>query len=240
MRLSEGPRRASGLAARTSLCGLLALSVALVSHSCWNWPCFVGSSVSRGAGTHGHVRGVKRRSISGPGEFLPLDALEPAVTAFIDALAPFTQVYKESTPEFLLRWGHAFGGFLLFAVYGGYGAFLGWQVRTGGGDKVFPWSYDQPARARHKEIMSTLLFVAFFEVGDGLIALSAFGDQRALRSAHSSTAVLVVILMVSLAAISTTMGQSKLGRAAHTYLGAAALLVWAVHLYYGLALGWSI
>jgi len=100
-------------------------------------------------------------------------------------------------------------------------------------------SYDQPARDRHPTVMWIVFALLFFEVGDGLVALSAC-EKPALHSAHSSTAVLGLLLMATMAGLSSVMGSSSSARTAHAYLGVITVLVLSAHAYFGVTLGLSL
>ena len=69
--------------------------------------------------------------------------------------------------------------------------------------------------------------------------LLATAGQPILASAHSSTAVIGVGLLLAQAGLGATMGGSELGRTVHAYLGSATLLALVAHAYNGLTLGLS-
>ena len=69
--------------------------------------------------------------------------------------------------------------------------------------------------------------------------LLATAGEPILTSAHSSTAVIGVGLLLAQAALGATMGGSEVGRTAHAYLGSATLVALVVHAYNGLQLGLS-
>lgn len=80
--------------------------------------------------------------------------------------------------------------------------------------------------------------VFFFLLGGqgGLVLLATAGEPI-LASAHSSTAVIGIALLVAQAALGATMGGSELGRSVHAYLGTATLAALVVHAWNGLQLG---
>merc|ERR1712023_403790 len=126
---------------------------------------------------------------------------------------------------------------VLFAT-GGYGAFLGWQTRFGNGDQEYPLTLGETARQLHPKLMGAALFF-FLLGGQGGLVLLATAGQPILQSAHSSTALIGITLLLAQAALGATMGGSEVGRTAHAYLGSATMLALCAHAFYGLNLGFS-
>jgi len=119
---------------------------------------------------------------------------------------------------------------------GGYGTFLGWQMRLGNGDVEFPLTLGETAREIHPKLMGGALFF-FLLGGQGGLVLLATAGQPILQSAHSSTAVIGIALLLAQAGLGVTMGGSSLGRSVHAYLGSATMLALCAHAYFGLNLG---
>jgi len=172
--------------------------------------------------------------------FLALDAIEPAVTSYVNIWTPYFKIAQESglAPEFLLHWGHgaAMGTFLVAMC--GYGTFLGWQTRLGNGGEVYVLSLGQSARTLHPLLMGLALFL-FALGGQGGLVLLANAGQPILQSAHSSTAVIGLGLMASQAGLGVTMADDETKRTAHAFLGSGVMVVLFVHMYFGLGLGGS-
>ena len=129
---------------------------------------------------------------------LTLDAIEPAVSSYVAIWTPLFEGAKAAgiAPEWLLHWGH--GGAMatgLFAM-GGYGAFLGWQTRFGNGNTVYPLTLGETARELHPKLMGAALFF-FLLGGQGGLVLLATAGQPILQSAHSSTAVIGIALLIA-------------------------------------------
>eukprot|EP00434_Breviolum_minutum_P031228 symbB.v1.2.027617.t1/scaffold2845.1/size69024/5 len=173
--------------------------------------------------------------------FIPLDAIEPAVSSYVNIWTPLFKSAQESglAPEFLIHWGHAGAMATVLLAMGGYGTFLGWSTRLGNGSTVYPLSLGQTAAALHPQLMGLALFL-FFLGGQGGLVLLATQGQPILQSAHSSTAVIGLGLMAVQAALGVTMGESSEKRTIHAVLGTSVMLVLLVHLFYGLNLGFSI
>lgn len=181
-----------------------------------------------------------RMSRNVAGGFVDLQAVEPAVNAYVNIWVPLFQTAKESglAPEFLLHWGHGAAMGTVLLGMGGYGAFLGWQTRLGNGETVYPLSLGQTASQLHPVLMGAALFF-FFLGGQGGLVLLATAGKPILQSAHSSTAVIGLGLMAAQAVLGNTMGGSSLGRTIHAFLGTGTMLILLVHLYFGLDLGSS-
>lgn len=234
MALREGPE--ARLRMRSALLpGLLCILAGLAA------PAFTltrrqpGSLVaSRGAAG----RGARRTARAAGDAFLPLEAIEPAVSAYVGIWTPLFASAKESglAPEFLLHWGHGLAMGTVLLAMGGYGTFLGWQTRLGNGDAVYPLSLGQAARSLHPLLMGLALFL-FVLGGQGGLVLLATAGKPILQSAHSSTAVLGLGLMAAQAALGVTMGDSETKRTVHAFLGTGVMLLLLVHLSFGLGLG---
>jgi len=162
--------------------------------------------------------------------------LAPAFGSYADIWLP--TLLSVGVPDFLLHWGHGAAMTTVLFAMGGYGTYLGWQTRLGNGDDVLPLNLGKPSRQMHSLLMSGALF--FFLLGGqgGFVLLRGQG-QEILQSAHSSTAVLGLALLLTQAVLGKTMGDSEMGRSVHAYLGSATMLALVVHAYNGLQLGTS-
>lgn len=89
--------------------------------------------------------------------FLALDAIEPAVSSYVNIWVPLFEGAKASglAPDFLLHWGHGAAMSTVLFAMGGYGSFLGWQTRLGNGDAEFPLTLGDTAREIHPKLVST-------------------------------------------------------------------------------------
>lgn len=174
------------------------------------------------------------------GAFLALDAVEPAITSYVNIWVPLFEGAKAAgiAPEVLLHWGHGAAMGTVLVTMMGYGAFLGWQTRFGNGDQEFPFTLGDTAREIHPKLMGAALFF-FLLGGQGGLVLLATAGEPILQSAHSSTAVIGIGLLLTQAALGATMKGSELGRSVHAYLGSATMVALFVHAFNGLNLGLS-
>mmetsp|Transcript_43287 Transcript_43287/g.85746 ORF Transcript_43287/g.85746 Transcript_43287/m.85746 type:complete len:241 (+) Transcript_43287:95-817(+) len=170
--------------------------------------------------------------------FIALDAVYPAVSAYVGIWTPYFLQAKESglAPEYILHWGHAAAMGTVLLAMGGYGTFLGWQTRLGNGNDVYLLNLGYKNRDMHPLLMGAALFL-FFLGGQGGLVLLATAGKPILASAHSSTAVIGLGLMAVQALLGQTMGSNQTGRTVHAFLGTGTMLVLLVHLYFGLNLG---
>ena len=130
----------------------------------------------------------------------------------------------------------------VLSIMGLYGAYLGWQIRLGSGEDVLPLNLGKPNGEMHQLLMPHGRRLFFFLLGgQGGFVLLALQGQPFLQSAHSSTAVIGLSLLIAQATIGKLMGGSSLGRAGrsvHAYLGSGTMLAF-FHAFYGLQLGLS-
>ncbi|CAE8621387.1 unnamed protein product [Polarella glacialis] len=178
------------------------------------------------------------RVVRHAGAFLPLELVEPAVTSYVEIWTPMFKAAVESglAPDFLVHWGHGAAMGTVLVAMGGYGTFLGWQVRFGNGAVEYPLTLGKTAKEMHPLLMGGALFMFLLGGQGGLILLATQG-QPILQSAHSSTAVLGLGLMAIQASLGLTMGNAPEKRTVHAFAGTAIMVLLSVHMYFGLNLG---
>lgn len=188
---------------------------------------------------HAFENGIEPIEATYPFELLRGALLEP-VTAYVNIWVPLFKSAQESglAPEFLLHWGHGAAMATVLLAMGGYGTFLGWQTRLGNGGVVYPLSVGKTAADLHPTLMGLALFLFLLGGQGGLVLLAAAG-QPILQSAHSSTAIIGLLLMSMQALLGVTMGNESLKRSVHAFLGTGVMLVLMVHMSFGIGLGSS-
>ncbi|KAJ1462759.1 hypothetical protein M885DRAFT_505815 [Pelagophyceae sp. CCMP2097] len=172
----------------------------------------------------------------------PATVLEPIkgpLKAYADIWTPlFTQAKDAGlVPDVLLHWGHpaAMGAVLL--TMGLYGPFLGWSIRTGNADTVYPLSLGETSRSLHPKIMAGMLF--FFVLGgQGGLILNQVQGHPFLESPHAVSAIASYAVLAAVAA--APLSFPALGanaRAAHAYVGSTTMVLLFGHAALGLQLG---
>lgn len=97
-----------------------------------------------------------------------LDASEGAKGAIESYVNLFVPLFKQAqdaglAPDLLIKWGHGSAMATVLFVMGGIGAFLGWQIRLGGGANTYAFTLGKTAREQHPLIMGLAFF--FFLLG---------------------------------------------------------------------------
>ncbi|MEO0537920.1 MAG: DUF4079 domain-containing protein [Cyanobacteria bacterium P01_A01_bin.123] len=139
-------------------------------------------------------------------------------------------------PEPIVHWGHpAMMGIVIF-VMGTFTAWAGWRGRTAEDSEV-----SVKNRSSHRQLAPWLFtFITLGYVG-GVLSL-VMQEQSIFESPHFWTGSIVVSLLALNGLISVTKfgGDQAALRAAHAYLGSAAIALMFVHAFLGLNLGLSI
>ena len=96
------------------------------------------------------------------------EASEGAKGAIEDYVNLFVPLFKQAqdaglAPDLLIKWGHGSAMATVLFVMGGIGAFLGWQIRLGGGANTYAFTLGKTAREQHPLIMGLAFF--FFLLG---------------------------------------------------------------------------
>ncbi|CAJ1401625.1 unnamed protein product [Effrenium voratum] len=208
--------------ARRRAAGVALLAFCVMSD--WPRPGFVQSSRSQSRSPGG----AARRAVGL--EFLrePLEAYAAARVADSPFLA--------EAPEAALHWGHAAA---MASVYPQllFGAFLGWQIRTGKGEETTPLSLGLSSKTLHP-LLSLGAFLFFLIGGQGGLVLLTAQKQTILDSPHAVTALLGLSLLAVQAALPLFF-QSRELRSVHAFLGSSIVLLMILHAGFGVLLGLS-
>mmetsp|Transcript_10595 Transcript_10595/g.65311 ORF Transcript_10595/g.65311 Transcript_10595/m.65311 type:complete len:336 (-) Transcript_10595:820-1827(-) len=152
------------------------------------------------------------------------------------ALQPAADTFNTlGLPDWLVHWGHPGNMAIVLLAIGGYGSYLGWQLRNPEADQEVL----ELAAEKHPQLMGLMFF--FFAVGasGGLLA-EIMGGKPVLTSAHATTAFLGLALLGFQAMLPLLFEDQPNLRTAHAYLGSGIMLVFLVHAGLGLQHGLAI
>ncbi len=139
--------------------------------------------------------------------------------------------------RFVTKYFHGLNMATVLFAMGGYGTYLGWQIRAGnGGDATF--GTPDTAAELHPKLMAgmTLFFLAG---GQGGLLFNLLQGKPLLESPHAVSALAGLLLLGANGALSSVMGESPNLRTTHALLGSALMLVFAVHAVFGIQLALS-
>ena len=88
-----------------------------------------------------------------------------AIESYVNLFIPMFKQAQEAglAPDVAIKWGHGSAMATVLFVMGGIGAFLGWQIRLGGGSNTYAFTLGKTAREQHPLIMGLAFF--FFLLG---------------------------------------------------------------------------
>merc|ERR1711966_576393 len=165
----------------------------------------------------------------------------------------FVPTFKDlNLPPFLLHWFHAINmGIVLFAM-GGYGAYLGWSIRSSPGDKLKTAPLPAPLAGSmadlgkstvemHATLMTAMGFIFFLGANGGLV-LSLVQDKPITESVHFTTAMVGFTMLAIQGSLTKLFeGQNaQVARTAHAFFGTATMGLFLFHASQGLALGFAL
>lgn len=137
-------------------------------------------------------------------------------------------------PEPLVHWGHPGNMAVVLLAMGGYGAYLGWQIRLGGDAEDI-----EKAEDLHPKLMAGMTF--FFTLGaTGGVLSTAMQGLPILSSSHFVTGVTGLVLLYLNGMLSLFFEDDPNARSLHAYLGSAVMAVFFAHMLVGIKFGLSI
>jgi hypothetical protein len=88
-----------------------------------------------------------------------------AIESYVNLFIPMFKQAQEAglAPDVAIKWGHGSAMATVLFAMGGIGAFLGWQIRLGGGSNTYAFTLGKTAREQHPLIMGLAFF--FFLLG---------------------------------------------------------------------------
>ncbi|QDZ21155.1 DUF4079 domain-containing protein [Chloropicon primus] len=139
-------------------------------------------------------------------------------------------------PEWVLHWFHAINMGIVLAAMGGYGAYLGYQIRGGkGSTEAFG---GELVRELHPKLMLGMTFF-FFLGGQGGLVFTIMEHRPLLESPHAISALSGLGLLGLQGVIGATMKGKPGARTLHTYLGSSIMALLVAHAGLGIANGLS-
>jgi len=162
-------------------------------------------------------------------------ALEAPLTSYFNTVGvPVIEFL--APPEWIIHWFHGLNMATVLFAMGGYGTYLGFQIRKGEGNaEAFG---GEMVRELHPKLMFGMLFF-FFLGGQGGLVFTLMEGRPLLGSPHAVSAFAGLALLGAQAVLGTTMKGTPAARTAHTYLGTGIMSLFAVHAALGLANGLS-
>ncbi|KAI8476330.1 MAG: hypothetical protein J3K34DRAFT_401945 [Monoraphidium minutum] len=151
------------------------------------------------------------------------------------ALAPTAELFNTfGLPEPLIHWGHPGNMAVVLLAMGGYGSWLGWQIRL---------SDDGDLVAKAKDLHPKLLGGAFvfFALGasGGMLSLIMQG-KPILESPHAVTGLTGLGLLALQAMLPLFFAEEPGARTAHAFFGTGIMGLLVIHMFLGIQLGLSI
>jgi len=137
-------------------------------------------------------------------------------------------------PDALIKWGHPGNMFVVLAAMGGYGSYLGWQIRLSDDADVVAKAQDA-----HPKLLGGA--TAFFFLGaiGGMLSMTMQG-RPIFESTHAWTGVGGLTLLAIQAMLPLFFEDDPNARNYHAYIGSATMLFLFMHAAAGLNLGLSL
>jgi hypothetical protein len=151
------------------------------------------------------------------------------------ALTPTAEYFATlGLPAFLIRWGHPGNMAVVLLAMGGYGSYLGWQIRMSDNP-------DMIIRAKQLHPKLTLGMTVFFSLGavGGVMSLIMQG-RPIFQSGHVWTGLVGLVLLYLQGLLSLFFEDDPNARGLHAFFGTAIMALFVVHMVLGIQLGLSI
>ena len=141
---------------------------------------------------------------------------------------------KDDVPEFVVKYFHGLNMATVLFAMGGYGTYLGYQIRAGnGGDPTF--GTPDTAASLHPKLMAGC-FLFFLAGGQGGLLFNLLQNKPLLESPHAVSALAGLMLLGANGVLATVMKENPQLRTAHAFLGTSLMAVLVVHAGLGLKL----
>jgi hypothetical protein len=151
------------------------------------------------------------------------------------SLQPYADYFSTlNLPEPLVHWGHPGNMAVVLLAMGGYGSWLGWQIRTSdNADLIIK------AKQLHPKLAGGMTF--FFSLGalGGLTSLLMQGKPL-FQSPHAITGIVGLLALYLQGMLSLFFEDDPNARTLHAYFGSGLMVLFVVHMTLGIKLGLSI
>jgi len=153
------------------------------------------------------------------------------MTSYFNLFAPTLKGLN--LPPVLLHWFHALNMGVVLVGMGGYGAYLGWNMRLNPSEKMALASGPNLGKSTsemHKTLM-TAMGVIFFLGANGGIVLALVQDKPITESVHFTTAMIGFALLATQGSITKAFagGNAQVARTVHAFLGTATMGLFVFH-----------
>ncbi|CAI5475840.1 unnamed protein product [Closterium sp. Yama58-4] len=169
-----------------------------------------GGTEQRGAEREKESRNELRLMSVAP---MPVAALA-AADALRELLEPYGELVRSwDLPDWLIHWGHPGNMAVVLLAMGGYGSYLGWQIRLASTPEA-----KEAARAAHPPIMAFMFL--FFAIGatGGLTSLVTTG-RPIFESPHAYSGMAGLVLLTIQTALTAFFKGNPDLRGVHGFLG---------------------
>uniref|UniRef100_A0A061S7Q6 Uncharacterized protein n=2 Tax=Tetraselmis sp. GSL018 TaxID=582737 RepID=A0A061S7Q6_9CHLO len=183
----------------------------------------------------------KARKFSTTGKELKLySSAVPVVSAIAaggiaGALQPAADYFNTlGLPEWLIHWGHPANMTVVLFAMGGYGSWLGWQIRVGDDEATIEKAVDL-----HPKLMVGMGFFFALGASGGMLSLLMQG-KPIFNDAHVWTGLGGLSLLALQGMLALFFEDDPNARTAHAFFGTGVMALFVVHAFLGLQLGLSI
>eukprot|EP00802_Teleaulax_amphioxeia_P022886 Tamp_23386.p1 GENE.Tamp_23386~~Tamp_23386.p1 ORF type:complete len:243 (+),score=40.94 Tamp_23386:247-975(+) len=150
------------------------------------------------------------------------------------------QIRKQDFDPTVLHWAHPATMLLLVAPSMSYAAYLGWKIRASSesAPSAMSGSERRSAGSTHAVLMSAAALFSVFGIQGGLGSM-LLANEPILESPHAASGFAFALLLGLQGGIASQMGNNKLLRSVHAFLGSALVSVFILHAGLGVGLGSS-
>lgn len=173
-----------------------------------------------------------------PADGLPRAQQEAQKGVFSSVLFSLLTALTHSALRFVTHYFHGLNMATVLFAMGGYGTYLGWKVRAGGGAEPTFGTADSAAELHPKLMAGMTLF--FLAGGQGGLLFNLLQGKPLLDSPHAVSALAGLMLLGANGVLGGLMGDSPNLRTTHALLGSSLMLVFVVHAGLGIQLALSL